>query len=1106
MKLGSIFGCVLVLLLQAAEAKINEREVLLEFFQATGGHAWNENYGWASKSGDICEWHGVVCDGQELKDQGRRVQEGGSAGKVLGLLLSSNFMTGRTPASLWTLPALVAVDFSDNPRLDVDFSGLQSDDSSPLQSLKLRSSATTSVVGLAGASATLEEVDLSKTKLSSQLPPDIYSLTQLSSLQLAECGLLGSIPDEIQRLSVLHELNLFQNALTGNLPEGVARLVHLRQFTLSYNQFHGTIPAYISDLVLLREFWAHNNDFTGPMPSFHQAPDIHKIYLNDNSLSGEFPPNFIQATLGGMQESGTIHINIASNELTGSVPASLDDLEELDIIWMLGDNKWTGVPDVVCDNSNWNDGAIEEFGCFGFLCPPETFSRHGFQTPDTECQPCASAAFFGATNCFDKDDRSVLVELYVETQGEKWDRSDNWLKEDDFCTWYGVECWDIGDSKTGRVRKIMLPNNGLVGTIPETMYSMHHLTTVDFSRNEIVLPFTNIGEAQHIFSVNVAKTRTKDFDGIEDATDFFHELFADQTPISGSFPTEILAVQSLKILSLQECDLSGALPDKLFDLVSLEELYLSNNNLRGNIPDRWNELKSLQVLALAKNQFKGPMPASLDNAISLTAVSLQDQVSKGGGLSGVVLPFSTTTTIRTLLLGSNKLEGDLPEDLLTGVEGELPITVDLSNNLVTGKVHGTYDRFKRMNLYLEGNLITQVEEKLCSQENWMEGSVGQYGCDAILCPSGTMGGRRQFSDSTCQKCDKNRPGGVSFLGQAGCGDDDASNLSERDILELLYDRGGGVGWHARDNWMSGSSICEWYGIDCNENGSVTSVQLGGNQLVGSFPTEMYLLPNLVHLKLYSNTLYFNFDGIENAKKLKTLGLDNTGLTSLSGVGGARSLQELNVASNKLSDAIPEELSRLVNLQTLDISRNNFKGYLPYWLRSLISLTTFTASHNKFSGPVDDFASLRDLIYLDLSHNKLTGSVPATLLKSAPADQKLVVDLSSNSLTGQVPAALSRLSRLSLQVQDNQISGVDNKLCQVEGWNDFAVKSFGCDAILCPAGTWNHLGHQSNSNSPCTDCRKAKYMGTTHCHGSGAPSMWSTGTALTLCLLSWVMFL
>ena len=44
-----------------------------------------------------------------------------------------------------------------------------------------------------------------------------------------------------------------------------------------------------------------------------------------------------------------------------------------------------------------------------------------------------------------------------------------------------------------------------------------------------------------------------------------------------------------------------------------------------------------------------------------------------------------------------------------------------------------------------------------------------------------------------------------------------------------------------------------------------------------------ITPFLTKLKLYSDTIYFNFEGMDQARKLKTLSLDNTGLESMQGV-------------------------------------------------------------------------------------------------------------------------------------------------------------------------------------------------------------------------------
>jgi len=389
----------------------------------------------------------------------------------------------------------------------------------------------------------------------------------------------------------------------------------------------------------------------------------------------------------------------------------------------------------------------------------------------------------------------------------------------------------------------------------------------------------------------------------------------------------------------------------------------------------------------------------------------------------------------------------------------------------------------------------------------MSGGVGAYGCEAILCPPGTFnhGGRRQYTDDVCSPCEekeKDESSQPSYLGQSTCGlsgnsvgavvssegTEGSGNTAaesqsmERSVLEVIFDQTGGPkeSWKSSDGWKTDTSFCTWYGIDCDENGSVASIQLGSNGLKGSIPGVIWTLPNLVHLKIYGNDVSIEFLGIEQARNLKTLGLDDTGLRNLDGIGKARSVTKLNISFNNLAGNLPEELSRLVNLETLDVSHNKFTGELPFWLRNFVSLTSLTASHNSLSGRVADFATLKKLAYVDLSNNQFGGVIPPTLLAGAVPENKVVVDLSDNKIEGSLPPDLGRLARLSIQLQENKISGIAPNLCNIDGWNDFGAMSFGCDGILCPAGTWNSLGRQSNEDVPCEPCSKATYMGSTTC--------------------------
>jgi len=165
-------------------------------------------------------------------------------------------------------------------------------------------------------------------------------------------------------------------------------------------------------------------------------------------------------------------INLGKNEFYGTIPASLDRLSLLPITWRFGGNYWTGVSPELCDNTSWNDGMIARHGCQGLICPPSYYSAEGYYTDEDPCEPCSTSEYFGTFQCFDRDDRAVLMDIYEKLGGENWIHNEGWkdaprfVADDDYsdewydyCYWYGIECWAIGDAKDNRIRRIELSNN-----------------------------------------------------------------------------------------------------------------------------------------------------------------------------------------------------------------------------------------------------------------------------------------------------------------------------------------------------------------------------------------------------------------------------------------------------------------------------------------------------------------------------------------------------------------------------------------------------------------------------------------------------------------------
>ena len=127
--------------------------------------------------------------------------------------------------------------------------------------------------------------------------------------------------------------------------------------------------------------------------------------------------------------------------------------------------------------------------------------------------------------------------------------------------------------------------------------------------------------------------------------------------------------------------------------------------------------------------------------------------------------------------------------------------------------------------------------------------------------------------------------------------------------------------------------------------------------------------------------------------------------------GQKSLESLNLASNKLSGKIPDCWMMWQNLVTVKLENNFFIGDIPKSMGSLPLLKYMQLHNNTLSGKFPLFSkNSPELICLDLGENKILGSIPSWI-----GERLLnlkILRLHSNNFSGEIPHQICTLKFLS----------------------------------------------------------------------------------------------
>ncbi|MBA0732649.1 hypothetical protein Gogos_016725 [Gossypium gossypioides] len=557
--------------------------------------------------------------------------------------------------------------------------------------------------------------------LRGRLSPAIGHLTKLRVLSLGFNEFFGELPLEMGKLNLLEVLDLGFNAFHGPIPAALKKCTSLRVINLSGNQLNGTIPAIF-----------------GPITSF-QVVDF-----SFNKLSGEIP-NELGENCGSL-----MHLHLASNGLSGSIPSNLGNCGELKSLILSSNILQNDIPSSLGKLGNLEALDLSRNFLSGLLPPTlgdckqlkllvlknkngPLFSRKG-----------SSFIFHqeeygeGDYNFFEGELPESIVKLYgihvlwlpnVNLEGifpQTWGSCSN-LKilnvAQNFLT--GQIPASFGNCKN--LYFLDLSSNNLSGSLPAAI-PVPCMVVFNISQNSLS---GNISRFSHGECSNGSLNLSMSY---MDLVGLYSSFFYRNALINvGSGPSPFSLSEFVVLHDFSRNQFTGSVPPFIISLYTLSAklnygFWLNGNNFEGNLSvysfdpclrldglifdasnnkivgelplNMGHTCKCLKILSLASNEFVGSIPTSFTDMVSLLKLNLSENRLRGPIPSYI----GEMKEIRYLSLSNNNFSGAMPWDLVQLSSLEV---LELSSNSLSGEILPDLAELKHLSvLRLDHNKLT----------------------------------------------------------------------------------------------------------------------------------------------------------------------------------------------------------------------------------------------------------------------------------------------------------------------------------------------------------------------------------------------------------------
>jgi LRR receptor-like serine/threonine-protein kinase FLS2 len=252
--------------------------------------------------------------------------------------------------------------------------------------------------------------------------------------------------------------------------------------------------------------------------------------------------------------------------------------------------------------------------------------------------------------------------------------------------------------------------------------------------------------------------------------------------------------------------------------------------------------------------------------------------------------------------------------------------------------------------------------------------------------------------------------------------------------------------------------------------------ISANKISGRIPSHLSNCSQFIDLGLSGNLLSGPIPkSLGDLKYLRKLFLNGNQLREepgdekysfLSSLSNCRFLEELRISYNPLDITIPDSIGNFsVSLNTIDAFQSQIKGHIPVGIGSLQGLITLDLGNNSLIGNIPaTFGRLENLQRLSLDNNNIEGFIPEELCQLHKLGE---LSLLNNKIFGSIPNCIGNLSHLTkLNLSSNRLeSSIPLNLWSLESLSSLDLSMNSLVGYLSPnmkkADTIEHVDLSRN---------------------------------------------